>query len=102
MELEQIYLVGDFSVKTPGTFTALDRDASRYKGEFIIVEPVKQIELKNIERQGFIGFAGTITVAKQFQNTGDMALCFKKCGINVIDAKINGKDAGRFMWEPFF
>lgn len=101
-EIEQIYLVGDFSVKTPGTFTKLDRDASRYKGDFVIAEPVTQIELKNIEQQGFVGFAGSITVSKQFENLGDMALCFKKCGINVIDAKINGKDAGRFMWEPFF
>ncbi len=101
-EIEQIYLVGDFGVKTEGTFVPLDRDASRYCGKFVIDKPCKTVCLKNIEQQGFIGFAGSITVSKKFNNLGNMKLEFKKSGINVIDAKINGKSAGKFMWEPFY
>lgn len=101
-EIEQIYLVGDFTVKTDGEFESLDRDAVRYKGNFVIDAPKDKLSLKNIEQQGYIGFAGTITLEKEFRNVGDMALGFKKCGINVIKAKINGRDAGKFMWEPFF
>ena len=101
-EIEQIYLVGSFGVKTPGEFTPLDRDAQRYNGNFIITHPTAQLVLKNIEQQGFIGFSGTVTLKKQFEGKQNMALEFKKSGINVIGAKINGLDAGKFIWEPFF
>lgn len=53
MEIEQIYLVGDFSVKTEGVFQELERNACRYKGEFVITKPKEKITLQNIERQGF-------------------------------------------------
>jgi len=102
VELEQIYLVGDFSIKTEGTFKELDRNASRYQGGFILAEPKKTISLVNIERQGFPFFAGTITLKKAFNaETKDMMLDFKKEGINVVKAKINGKKVSEKMWEPF-
>lgn len=101
-EIEQIYLVGDFAVETDGEFVQLNRDAVRYSGGFVIAEPKREIELKNIEQQGYPNFAGCITVKKKFENIKNAALEFEKCGINVIEAKINGKSAGKFMWEPFF
>ena len=91
MEIEQIYLVGDFTVVTKGKYEELDRNACRYNGEFIIAKPVKEITLSNIERQGFPFFAGELTVKKQFlADDEEMQLDFEKCGINIVKAKING------------
>ena len=102
MEIEQIYLVGDFSVKTEGVFEELDRNACRYKGDFIIAKPKEKITLQNIERQGFPFFAGEITLKKQFSaNNTNMMLDFTKCGINVVKSKINGNELQQFMWEPY-
>ncbi len=102
VELEQIYLVGDFSVATPGEFKPMPRNSTYYEGSFIIAEPKKEISLVNIEQQGFVGFAGDITVSKKFKTEDlDLMLDFVKTGINVIKAKVNGKDVETFMWEPF-
>lgn len=102
VELEQIYLVGNFSVKTEGIFEELDRKASRYKGDFILAEPKNIISLSNIERQGFPFFAGSITLKKSFNaESKNIVLDFEKEGINVVKAKINGKQIPKMMWEPF-
>lgn len=102
VEIEQIYLVGDFSLRTSGVYEELDRDACRYTGDFVISEPKKKINLKHIEKQGFPFFAGEMTLSKKFEtNVSDMMLSFTKCGINVVKAKINGKDVGNYMWEPY-
>lgn len=101
IEIEQMYLVGDFAVATNGKYEELDRDVSRYSGGFVISEPVKSVSLTNIERQGFPFFAGDITVKKTFEKNGDMMLDFVKTGINVVKAKINGKEIPQFMWEPY-
>lgn len=102
MEIEQIYLVGDFSVKTEGAFEELDRNACRYKGDFIIANSKEKITLQNIERQGFPFFAGELILKKQFTaDSTEMQLDFDKCGINIVKAKINGKEIRQFMWEPY-
>ena len=102
MEIEQIYLIGDFAVETNGKYEKLSKNASRYKGDFAITKPSGKISLTNIEQQGFPFFAGNITVSKTFNaNTADMMLSFEKCGINVVDAKINGSEVKKFMWEPY-
>ena len=102
MEIEQIYLVGDFSVEGVGKTEELARGAFRFSGERVIAAPKKNITLTNIEQQGFLQFAGEITVSKTFiaENT-DLMLDFEKCGINAVHAEINGEKIGTFMWEPF-
>lgn len=57
MEIEAVYLAGDFSVKTAGNWTQLDKKAVRYCGDFEIDEPSANISLENIEQQGFLFFA---------------------------------------------
>ena len=102
MELEQIYLVGDFSVETEGCFEELERNASRFSGVFSIDAPRREIALDRMERQGFPFFAGTMTVTRPFtmENT-DFMLDFVKTGWNVVKATVNGKELSALMWEPF-
>lgn len=102
MEIEQIYLIGDFAVDMEGEFEELEHNAFRFGGKYVIAEPKKQISLENVERQGFANFAGEITVEKKFEATdSNMKLDFVKEGFNVIKAKVNGKEVDKFMWEPF-
>ncbi len=53
IEIEPIYLIGDFSVKCEGSFKELERKAVRYEGGFVIAEPRKKVTLKNLEKQGY-------------------------------------------------
>ena len=102
VELEQIYLVGDFGVDTVGEFKEAERNSSWFSGKFVISEPKNTVCLEKIEQQGFPEFAGEIIVSKKFiiEDT-DMMLDFVKTGINVVKAKVNGKNVGTFMWEPY-
>lgn len=99
MEIEQIYLVGDFAVECRGEWEELPKNASRFSGEFVICEPKKAVVLSNIERQGFPFFAGEITLSKTFEKGEKFA--FSKEGVNALGVRINGEAVDVFMWEPF-
>lgn len=102
MEIEQMYLLGDFSVDTIGSYEELNRDACRFSGEFVIEKPKNTISLEKIQRQGFPFFAGEITVKKTFfAEDTNLMLDFEKTGINLVKAKVNGNELPRFMWEPY-
>lgn len=102
MEIEQIYLTGDFSVDTTGSYQELEREACRFSGSFVIARPKDRISLEHIQRQGFPFFAGELTVKRTF-SAGDKnrMLDFVKTGINVIKARVNGNELPQFMWEPY-
>ena len=44
MEIEPIYIVGDFSVRTDGSFEKLEKDAVRYYGDFVIDKPAAEVK----------------------------------------------------------
>lgn len=61
-EIEPIYLLGDFSVKTDGNWQNLDKNAVRCLGEFVLSEPTSCVCIKNIEKQGFAFFCGELAL----------------------------------------
>lgn len=101
VEVEPVYLVGDFGVRTTGRFQALDRDAVRYQGNFAITEPISRCSLRNLEQQCFPFFAGSLTLRKSINlDSTEYAIRLKKKGVNVIEVTVNGKQAGKLFWEP--
>jgi len=100
MEIEAVYLVGDFSVKTDGEYTQLDKNAVRYLGGFVISKPNKIISLTNIEKQGFPFFCGNMTISKAIavdDLNKKVTLEFK--GINAVKVKVNGKPCETIIWN---
>ena len=92
MEIEAIYLLGDFAVGTDGEWTELPLNAKRYKGDFTIEAPKKKIKLSDIEMQGYPFFSGNLTVEKEIEVTADNSVMeLKLRGINAFIAEINGK-----------
>jgi len=102
MEIEPIYIVGDFSVQTEGNFEKLDKDAVRYNGDFVVSQSKTELSLVNIEQQGYPFFAGSITLSKTFDLlTTDYKIKLNKKGVNVIKIKVNGGEEKKLLWEPF-
>ena len=102
MELEAMYLIGDFSVKCNDGFEQLDKNAIRSKGKLVISKPSKEVELKNIEQQGFAFFSGTMTLSKKIMlDDVNKKLKFTLDGINSAGVKVNGKDLGTLIFTPF-
>jgi len=92
MEIEAAYLVGNFSVRTDGEWKALDKNAKRYIGEFVIDKPKTEIELRDIQMQGFPFFCGTLEVSKEVEIGKNTILKTNRKGINVVSAEINGNE----------
>ena len=102
MEIEAMYLVGDFGVECIGTFEEIPNDASFFDGEFKVVAPTKSVTLHEIEKQGFPFFSGELTVAKKvtLDNT-NYKLSFVRKGVNVVRVYVNGKLVDKVLWAPY-
>ncbi len=91
MEIEPVYLVGDFGVTTDGSWTQLDRDALRYNGTFLLDTPRREVFPQHLEQQGFPFFCGSLTLEGQVDIRGEypvLQLCRK--GINAVTVEIGG------------
>ena len=88
-EIEAIYLLGDFSVRTDGKWEKLENNAVRYTGDFKLENQKDRLYPKNIEQQGYPFFAGEITVETEIDIKGrNPVLSLDMKGINAIRVKI--------------
>ncbi|MGN1444930.1 MAG: hypothetical protein ACI4WV_01435, partial [Eubacteriales bacterium] len=104
MEIEAMYLVGNFGVRGEGAFEDIPHKACFFDGRFVLEAPRSQITLSHMERQGFLFFSGELTVRRELTLAqGDTArvLSFRKEGINAIRVKVNGEEITRILWAPF-
>lgn len=103
MEIESLYIVGDFSLKTESGFEKLDRSAVRYNGDFVIAKPAKDLAVNNIEQQGYPFFAGEITLEKKFvaDKQSEWLFTFAEKNANVVSVKINGEALPSVIWKPY-
>ena len=93
MEIEPIYLLGDFQVRTDGMWSDLERSAVRFEGEFVIDKPRKEIKCKHMEQQGYPFFCGELALEGQLDIKGDNpVLQIDWKGINALKVEINGKE----------
>ena len=89
MEIEAIYLLGDFTVRTDGEWVQLDKNAVRYSGDFEIDAPKEEVNVKHIERQGYPFFCGEMTLKGEIDIIGDNpVLEIDWRGINILKVKI--------------
>ena len=93
MEIEAIYLLGDFSVKTDGDWEILENDAVRYTGNFEIDAPNETVYIKNIEMQGYPFFCGEMVLEGEVDINGENpVLELEIKGINAVRVKIGKKE----------
>lgn len=96
MEIEAIYLLGDFSVVTDSKWVRLDKHAVRYSGDFKISAPKEEISIKNIEQQGYPFFCGEMKLEGEIEILGaNPVLELDRKGINVVKIEIG--DRARMM-----
>lgn len=99
MEIEAIYLTGDFSVKTCGEWENIGRDSNRYSGVFEIEKPKREININNIEKQGYPFFSGKMKLSGEIYITGENpVLKLNTRGINAIKIIINGTEKV-LLWD---
>ena len=105
MEIEAIYLSGDFGVKTDGDFIPLEREAIRYSGDFSLTKVPAIANISKLHESKLPFFSGTLTLKKEFKLRQDEMfghiLKFDAQKAIVSKIKLNGKGLSKFLWKPF-
>lgn len=100
MEIESIYLIGDFSIKTDAEFVELERDGLRYNGSFVISQPKSKVEIKHLEQQGFTFWCGDMTLRKTINISNvNSKIDFNMHGINAVKLVVNGVEVDTVIWN---
>lgn len=102
-EIEAIYLIGGFSVATPGTWEAIPRDALRYTGDFLLAPLPERVTLGDLTPQGLPFFNGTLRLHKTVAvaNPAGRSFQFQRKMAHVVDLAVNGRPLGEWFWRPF-
>ncbi len=105
MEIEAVYLKGDFGVYTDNRFEFIERNAVKTEGGFYLDKASTIVTDGSLETQGFPFFAGSITLCKKVHLSADEAknavISFKKLSSIVTDVCVNDMSAGEIMWKPY-
>lgn len=93
MEIEAIYLLGDFSVRTEGIWVELERNAMRYQGNYVLDAPKREVNLQHLEMQGYPFFCGKMVLEGILNIPGEHTILqLERKGINVVKVEINGRE----------
>ena len=98
MEIEAIYLIGDFGVNTPGEWSELPGNAERYRGIFEVDQLPRSIVPVDLQKKGFPFFSGSITLkGKILVDSERPVLKLNRKGVNVVKVQIAGIEKV-FLW----
>lgn len=100
LEIEPCYIIGDFGVALDGEITQLDRNAFQFVGKFPITQAPEELSLQQMEKQGYLFFAGTMSVTKEYDlEDTDYCLQLVRNSLNAVSVNINGQEAGTILFR---
>ncbi len=102
MEIEPIYIVGDFGAKHTSPMDTFEEASYRIKSTPVITETPKTVIAESLDACGYPEFAGTLTLSRTFniENTNKRVKLYG-VGMNAIHLSINGKAVATKMFAPY-
>ncbi|BCJ93220.1 hypothetical protein acsn021_07890 [Anaerocolumna cellulosilytica] len=109
MEIEAVYITGDFGVYSQTAFLPAGRNTVQTEGPFVIKEMPKHFTHTNFTTQGLLFFGETLTITKQirinknseeFRNK-NIILHYGKQNAPVVQLFVNGKFVKTSLWAPY-
>jgi hypothetical protein len=105
VELESIYVIGDFGVTSKSGYTYGERKAVYNNGPFVISDKPSIVKTSSLVEQGFCFFAGDMTLSqklnvKKEENTR-IILDISKVHSSMSKLYINDKFVKAFLWAPY-
>ncbi len=104
-EIEAIYLIGAFGVRTPGTFEAMPRKALCYSGPFVLGAVPERAPIEDLTRHGLPFFNGRVRLTRHITLGNDAAQkrCFRfeEAMAQIVKLTVNGEDVREWLWRPF-
>lgn len=102
MEIEPIYIVGDFSLRLPDVREELDRDSYRIGSTPVIDMPQTNVDVQRLDECGFAEFAGELVLEKELDITDTSKhVSLRGRGLNSIGIDVNGNHVCTVMYPPY-
>ncbi len=105
IELENIYLLGDFGVVSESPYREMDRNAWVTDGPFVIAAPPTGFTHSNFTLQGLAFFAGRVQVSQEMKiirTQGErIVLEYGRHRSSLVKIYINGHLVKDSMWAPY-
>lgn len=105
IELESIYLLGDFGVVSKTPYQKLDKRAFKTAGPFEIVAEPKVFASNEFTTQGLLFFAGEVSVTQTLfihkEEGKRMILDFGKQNAPMMNLHVNGVLVKHSLWAPY-
>lgn len=105
IEIESIYLLGDFSVMSRAELKPIDRKAMVTEGDFVIKDSVKELSRGDFTSQGLMFFAGDITLSQSFRverrESTRYIIKLDSQRAPLIKVYVNGELVKNSIWAPY-
>lgn len=105
MEMESVYLVGDFGVVSRSEYRPYQRQSMFTKGPFVIVDQPRSFSHPNFTTQGLLFFAGDVLVSQKTdihpQADHRVILDYGKFHAPMADIFVNGELVKTACWAPY-
>lgn len=105
MEIESIYLLGDFGVISNAPYKKIERSAMFTNGPFTIVDKPKHFVTNNFTKEGLLFFAGDIKLSQKLnirkKANERIILNLGKQNSPMSKVYINGRFIKNILWAPY-
>ncbi len=105
IELESIYLLGDFGVISKTPFHRVERQAMLTDGPFLITDAPKYFKSNDFTTEGLLFFAGELMVKQTLlvkkEDDKKVVLCFGKQNAPLVQIYLNKKLIKNSLWAPY-
>jgi hypothetical protein len=102
MEIEPIYIVGDFALEFDGEPVNVSEKSYRISKQPLIASAPKTVDAAALDFAGFAEFAGEITLSRKFVlDSTNYHVMLRGRGTNAIRLKVNGKDVATKLYAPY-
>lgn len=105
MEIEAIYLLGEFAVNSSEEFIPCEKNGIKTSGKFSLTKRPFHVNDGDIAPQGFPFFCGSMTLKKTFtlaaDETENRSIEFSRLPSIVTKIRVNGKVLSPLYWSPY-
>lgn len=102
MEIEPIYIVGDFALRFVDEPKQLTENSYTVDEIPVICKKPEKIDISRLDYDGFCEFAGKLTLSKKIHlDSTDYYVFLKGEAMNAIHLKINGKEVATKLYAPY-
>ena len=102
MEIEPIYIVGDFALRFDGEAEQIDEESYRIDKQPVITASKDKVDICALDFGGFAEFSGELTLSREYElDSTDYYVMLRGRGMNAIRLSVNGEEVATKLYAPY-